>query len=73
MTDKLKPCPGCGSTNIQFMESGGDGAWGYYVCMESDCGWSSPDGVISLGEAEYLWNKRFKEDSDEEKSQDNHH
>jgi len=58
MDKELKPCPGCGGSNIEFQEITSNTSEGYYHCMEPNCGWDGPLGLIVDGEVETLWNKR---------------
>ena len=68
MMAKLKPCPFCGSTNIQYLISGHFQPWDdaemrlWYHCSCYDCGAETDTGGCrTMKEATQAWNRRLHE------------
>jgi Lar family restriction alleviation protein len=57
--DKLKPCPFCGSDNVQGMIGGDDSSTDAEFCVTCwDCHAFGPVSFVSLDEAVEKWNER---------------
>ncbi len=54
-TDKLKPCPFCGSDQVECIKRGIVG-WHWVVCW--NCGTDGPRGATDSYEAIEMWNDR---------------